>query len=259
MDSWFKDGPLGWANIRNNLGSSAKLGRHSKEGLRKVVVDASANMRADLAGPEPTGRAIRRALSPVIKTRQGQGDSMASALAVTCSYESANPQNDERPLQVRGVIEWGTDGHQCRAYFDWLNGTVVQVSAASVRVTAEVIPSLALGETVPSFDANALVQVGGILGYWASSRRAPTYTQQVLLSAGALSEVEIPPYARGLTITGALPTIARWALGPALPLAAVDVSGVSSRVLYQRPAPAMYLQLQNAAPELVTLIWELSL
>lgn len=235
-------GPLGLRNFRRQLGRSEELGDPVQAGekLRVILVQSGATAKGD-------NRAI--------------GDALASSMTITCSYNSQNQANDERPLMIQGVVEWGTDGHQAHARFDWLNGTTVHVSSSFVRVVAEVIDNYANGEAAPSHDPEAVVTVGCFLGYYRASGFSPTLTQQALMTADATTIVEIPAFARELTLYGAQVTSAQWLLGPASALAfgAVDSAGIATAQRYVRPGPATHIALSGPLAGLRTLVWGLSL
>lgn len=256
---WFEAGPLGTSNFRQQLGRSVVLGGPSKYGLRSVLVFAGATQRTKQHKSEGLiGLAGRAA-----------GDSAASLVQVSCTYRGLNDQNAARPLQIRGEIAWGTDGHQCQAYFDWMNGTVIQVSASFVRVTAEVVPNLGSGDTVPTFDTLALTEVGATIGYSGANRPPPTFTQQFRLAAtggGVTPEqlvVTIPRFARKLWWLGPDLSDVRWAIGPGAgqTIAQVDPDGLQQRTPYERPGPATHLQItgNTGGATYNALVWELAL
>lgn len=237
-----KYGPLGLQNYRRQLGRSEELGDPVAAGdkLRVVLVQSGATGHGDV---------------------RAYGDAASSSMTVTCSYRSQNAANDARPLQIQGVIEWGCDGHQCAARFDWHNGTTVHIGGSFVRVVAEVVDNIANGETEPSHDPEAIVTVGAFLAYYRSAGESPTLTQQALLEAGVTSVIEIPAFARSLTMYGPLLSSAQWLLGadPALAFAAVDPIGLSSSNSYVRPGPATHIALASDLAGLRTLVWGLTL
>lgn len=249
-------GPLGVSNYRQQLGRSVELGVPTKYGLAMTLVQAGATQRTGDKGAGAEGLAGRAA-----------GDSLATLLQVTCTYAGANDANNTRPLAIRGRIDWGTDGHQAQAYFDWFNGTVLQVSASFVKVTAEVVPNYGSGDAAPTYSDTAIVTVGATVGYAAANRPAPTLTQQLRLSAtppaAPTAVVAIPRFARRLWWLGPALTSAEWAMGPgALQLLGqVDPLGVTTRQPYERPGFATHLQLTGnvGAATLNHLVWELAL
>lgn len=250
-DTWFQDGPLGLSNYRQQLGRSFELGV-PVEKLKQTLIFASATQHTR-AG---------QGLAP-----RAAGDSAASLVQVTCSYRGEGETNDARPLPVRGQIDWGTDGHQCTAYFDWLNGTVLQVAASFVRVTAEVVGNMAGSDEAPTYSETAIATVGATIGYGSANRSPPTYTQQVRLEQEGMAlpsaVIAIPRFARRLWWYGPVPTSAAWAAGPsaALEFAQVDPLSVNTRQPYERPGPATHLRVvgNEVAATLNTLCWELSL
>lgn len=239
-------GPLGLENQRMCLGRSAELGHREKEGLSQTLVYASA-----------VGKGERRA----------PGDSLASAMAVTCSYRASNDEARARPPRVLGKIKWGTDGHQCTAYFDWMNGTVLQVTSSSIEVSCEIITSPTPDDLVGAIDPEAKINVGAFLGYWPSSRKAPTLTDLVPMpaptdDAPGFVYLLIPEFARAVTIYGVPPEQAQWASGPnasAFQFAPVDTTVIKSSVQYQRPGNATHLYLQSETQAFYTVVWELAL
>jgi hypothetical protein len=252
---WFEAGPLGTSNFRQQLGRSVDLGTPSKYGLKQILVFAGATQRTHDRGAGRHGLAGRAA-----------GDSAASVLQVSCTYRGLNEAAAARPLQVRGEIAWGTDGHQCSAYFDWLNGTVLQVSASFCRITAEVVPNLSISDEVPTFDPEALVEVGATIGYSGANRPPPTFTQQLRLEPDGetlqTGVVAIPRFARSLRWLGPVLTEVQWAIGPGAgqAIAQVDPDGLQTRWKYERPGPATHLQvIGNNTATLNALVWELAL
>lgn len=251
----FADGPLGLDNYRQQLGRSAEVGTPTPAGLKAVLIYTGATQKHNAL--LPNGMALR-----------AHGDAAASLLQVSCTYRSGNAAATARPLQIRGQIDWGTDGHQCTAYFDWLNGTVLQVSASSVRVVAEVVPNMGSADLVPTFDAAAIATVGATIGYGGANRPPPTFTQQLRLPATTLptlptSVVAIPLYARRLWWRGPVLSSVQWAIGPGAgqTLGEVDPAGLTTRQAYERPGPATHLQITgNGGPTTLNgLVWELAL
>lgn len=256
----FRDGPLGLDNYRQQLGRSFELGA-PVEALKRTLVQAGATQRRDrdrqlydvgLNGLE----------------RRAPGDSAAALLQVTCSYRGTNEANAESPLVVRGQIDWGVDGHQCSAYFDWLNGTVIQVAASFVRVIAQVVPYFGGNDEEPSFSETAICTVGATVGYDATVRPPPTFTQQVRMlqtdpPALPAAVLQIPRFARRLWWQGPVPSSAQWAIGPtaAQSLGEVDPLGITQRQPYERPGGASHLLLTGSAgaATLNALVWELVL
>jgi hypothetical protein len=103
----FADGPLGLDNYRQQLGRSAALGTATPAGLKAVLIYTGATQKHNKL--LPNGMGLR-----------AHGDAAASLLQISCTYRSGNAAATARPLQIRGQIDGGTDGHQCTAYFDWL-------------------------------------------------------------------------------------------------------------------------------------------
>jgi len=251
---WFASGPLGTGNYRQQLGRSVELGATTKAGLKEVLIYAGTTQKT---GKDHDGLALR-----------APGDSAASLVQVSCTYRAHNAENVARPLQIQGQIDWGTDGHQCTAYFDWLNGAVVQVSAAFVRIVAEIVPNLGSGDEEPTYDPAAIVTVGATIGYSGANRPPPTLTQQLRLLQDAppalpTGLLAIPRFARRLWWLGPVLSDVQWALGPGAGqlLGAVDPLGLTTRQAYERPGPATYLQIEGnaGAATLNNLIWELAL
>lgn len=244
---WFERGPLGLDNYRKQLGRSDILCT-ARQKNKAILLQAGAtqNLRGD-------------------DTQRAVGDAAASAMQISCTYRPDNDAALARPLQVRGLIQWGTDGHQAESYFDWLNGTVIQVSGSFVRVIAEIVDNLGAGESEPTHDPDAQVTVGATLGYWNAARLAPTLTQQLRLvgaDPGPAAVVVIPRFARRLWWTGPVLTDVQWAIGPGagMTLGAVDPAGMLTRQGYERPGNATHLQITgNVTTTLNTLTWELVL
>lgn len=243
-----KHGPLGSENYRNQLGRSDEMGTRGAGDKRRVVLVYA-------------GATNARDKRPI-------GDSLASALCITTTYDSANNTNNiARPLDLVGVLRWGVDGHQSEALFDWLNGTTVHVVASFVEVIAQLRPVIAAGENEFSNTSNALMRAGAFVGYFSGSRVAPTMTQQVLVS-NLVHILEIPEYARALAFYGdSVPTNVQWAIGPAAALAFANVDLVTVPIeangrRYPRPGVATHLVLTAAEGQVGDLwncVWELCL
>lgn len=239
-------GPLGLKNAKQKLGSSAELGLRLPEGRRATLVYASANNKGH---------------------KRAVGDSLASALAITCSYRLDNDAAKASPPRVLGLIKWGNDGHQAQAYFDWLNGTVVQVTASSVEVSCELVDSPTPDNLTRPIDPAARVNVGAFVGYRSSSRKSPTLTDLVAIPAPTDEEpgfvyLPIPEFARSVAIYGVPPDQAQWCSGPdstAFQFAPVDTTVIKSSANYQRPGPATHLYLQSETSAFMTVVWELVL
>lgn len=251
--SWMERGPLGRTNYRQQLGRSFELG-NPVEKLATDVVYLGATQHTN--DPALRGLAHRAA-----------GDSAASLVQVTCTYRS-DDATAERPLTVMGKISWGTDGHQAEAFFDWTNGTVVQVSASYVAVVAMVRDVMASADEEPTHDEAQIVTVGALVGYWAANRAAPTFTQQVRMvqtdpPALPTASLAIPRFARRLWWLGPVPTSAVWALGPGAgqTIGQIDPAGLTQRQAYERPGIATHVQLTGnpGAATLNNLVWELVL
>jgi hypothetical protein len=252
---WFADGPLGTDNYRQQLGRSVELGTLAQAGIKSVLIYTGATQKQNKM--LPGGLALRAA-----------GDAAASLLQISCTYRAQNAAATARPLQIRGQIDWGTDGHQCTAYFDWLNGTVLQVSASSVRVIAEIVGNMGSADAEPTFDAAAIATVGATVGYGGANRPPPTFTQQLRLPvtippAVPTSTVTIPLYARRLWWLGPALASVQWAIGPGVgqAIGQVDPLGLITRQPYERPGPATHLQVtgNGGASTLNALVWELAL
>lgn len=249
----FRDGPIGTDNYRKQLGRSFNLGL-PVEKLKETLVYTGATQRTRAGANGMAGRA--------------PGDAVASLYQITCSYRGNNDANDDRPLVVRGQIDWGVDGHQCTAFFDWLNGAIVQVAASFVRVSAQVVPQYGGDDEAPSFSEDAICVVGATIGYGAAIVAPATYTQQIRLEQTAppalpTVALDIPRFARRLWWLGPVPSSAQWANGPssAQALGEVDPLGLNTRQAYERPGGASQLLIAGNAglPTLNSLVWELSL
>lgn len=218
------------------------LGRLEKEGTRAVLLQASANAKGQ---------------------RRAVGDSAASVLTVSCSLDSFNAAALARPPRVIGQIEWGTDGHQCTALFDWTQGAVVQVACASVRVIAELVPTMVVDDDVsPDFADEAVVRVGAVVGYMPSSRVPLTLTTQVRIDDAGEGLIRVPAFASALTVVGPTPLTLLWLAGdaPTLELGAVDVpANIRTSNLYRVPGPASYLRVTGVADQLFNFVWSLAL
>lgn len=234
---WADHGPLGLKNFRRQLGRSDELGDPKPGKQRAILVETGATQKG---------------------SDRAKGDAAASSITITCTYEGLNEANQARPLQVRGLVEWGTDGHQAQARFDWLNGTTLHIAGSFVRVIAEIIDNQAAGEEEPSHSAEALVRVGAFVGYFASSRLAPSLTTQVALAANTLTSVEIPTFARALILYGPTLSQAEWRLSPTGVLGSIASPPLPGE-RYTRPGPATHVALQSPIAGLQTLVWELSL
>jgi hypothetical protein len=248
--TWFRDGPLGLRNFRRQLGRAFVLCTAAQKS-QETLLFLGATQNRDVNRLDP----------------RADGDAAASLVQISCTYEGVNEQNAARPLQIRGTIAWGTDGHQCVAEFDWLNGTIVQVSGSFIKVSARIVDNFDADDVLPTHDPLAAVRVGATIGYWAASRLAPTFTQQIRLDGtppllAPVVAVAIPRFARRVWILGPTLSDVDWAIGPAAgqEIAQVDAAGVNSRQAYERPGCATHLVLTgNPTVTLTTLTWELVL
>lgn len=225
------------------------LGRTQQEGTRAVVLSASANAKGQ---------------------RRAVGDSAASVLTVSCSLELSNESARARPPRVVGLVEWGTDGHQCSALFDWVQGTVLQVACSSVRVIAELAETMVVNPEIPiDYPQEAVVRVGAVVGYMPASRVPLTYTQQLRLedngSGDGIGLVPVPTFARELRVYGAngAPAQCEWRAGanPNFQLGQVASPGpaLSSQVDYKIPGVASHLFIRRTVGDLYNLVWSLAL
>lgn len=236
-DFWAQHGPLGLENYRKQLGRSDEIGEPKPGKRRVILVETGATQKH-------SGRA--------------QGDAAASAISVTCTYKGVNAANGTRPLQIRGILEWGTDGHQAHAEFDWLNGTVVHVAGSFFRVMAELVDNESTTDEAPTHSDEALANCGAFVAYYPSSRRPPTLTTQIRLLANAAAVVTIPAFARSLTIYGPTLSNADWLLSPTGAIAAIDSPPAPSQS-YLRPGPATHVSIASPIAGLQNLVWELCL
>lgn len=245
---WANWGPLGLLNFRRQLGRSDELGDPLPVNkTRAILVETGA-----------TSKGKKRA----------EGDAAASMLTISCSYDGNNDANTQRPLQIRGLVEWGTDGHQLGARFDWLHGTAIHVAGSFVRVIAEIEDNataleVSEGQLVLTHNTQAIARVGAVVAYGSHGGRAPTFTAQIALLAGAPLVIGIPTFANALTIYGPALTDAQWALAPspagAFAPVATPPAVPSSAIVYPRPGPATHLVLTSPADSMQTLVWGLAL
>lgn len=141
-------------------------------------------------------------------------DSLASQITITCGVQPSTPtpvtgaplpepgpapSNTVDTPPVKGLLFWGNDGVETFAEFDYVAGTVLAVSAASVRVLARLDDGV--DPTDPMFVAPLVV---AHIGYYPSRGQNAQRTRSATLDeAGEANEralVAIPPYARSVEI-----------------------------------------------------------
>lgn len=141
-------------------------------------------------------------------------DSLASQITITCGVEPSTPTpvtgaplpepgpappNTVDTPPVKGLLFWGNDGVETVAEFDYIAGTVLAVSAASVRVLARLDDGVDPAD--PMFVAPRVV---AHIGYFPRGGQNAQRTRSVTLDeAGEANDralIAIPPYARSVEV-----------------------------------------------------------
>lgn len=163
-------GPLGCENMRQAAGMGAVLGQGQPQGLKVRLIDASMHLF---------------------------GDSLAQSMTVTCGLSPDDRASASRAHRVEGILEWGTQGVQQTARFDWVNGTVVRLVSASVQLTAELLPPLT--EETPGTEAIAKVLAHVGYGTPVSGRGATLTRRGVSVGLAGVSFV-VPSFANAVSL-----------------------------------------------------------
>lgn len=128
----------------------------------------------------------------------GVAEPIQITLAVDVDAGSAADCLDAFVLpQIRALITWGVGGTYFQAEVDFLNGTLISLSAETIKVQAfyklVTVPEGCCPECLPTF------RVKAALGYGCISRAQ--LTEIVVLSGeGDCERVEIPPFARSVSV-----------------------------------------------------------
>jgi len=174
-------------------------------------------------------------------------DELAAGIQIACevvpvlSTTAAGeiPEGTSQTPPIVGLLEWGNDGSTVTAEFDFVNGTVISVAAASVRVKArfEVPPA----EPFP-------VIVRAHVGYFPKPAGPAQRTLGGLIAGGNDLALPIPKFARRVRVvrSGALES-ARITLLSVVPLGAVAEYGPTLDPVIELPIPndARVLAISN--------------
>jgi len=191
-------------------------------------------------------------------------DSLASEVTITCGVQPSTippgaemeepaPAGTVYTPPVKGLLFWGNDGVETFAEFDFLAGTVLSISAASVRVLATLDEGA--NPELPTFVAPLVV---AHIGYYPRGGQNAQRTRFVdLTEAGGAdnrARIAIPPYARQVAIlqtTSLVPAGASYDLSflTAEPPAVVLAGERTAEPLVQRPIPqgARVIEILNNA------------
>lgn len=169
-------------------------------------------------------------------------DELAAGIQIACEVVQVLPHSvglnspdgaNETPA-ILGILEWGNDGAATSCEFDFVNGTVISVAAASVRVRAqyEIPPA----EPFP-------VVVRGHVGYFPKPAFPATRTLRAQLDAGAQIALPVPKFARRVRVIR-MPQVSATLFLSAFPSAGIGQNGPSV-------APEIELALPNDARVIV--------
>lgn len=200
-------------------------------------------------------------------------NSLASQITITCGLQPSEPippppgLEQARPAgtvyapAVRGILEWGNDGVETEAEFDFVAGTVLSLSAGSVRLKAQLEADTDTQD--PSFVApNVVAHVGY---YPRGGQNAQRTLRTVDLDEAQTQELPIPPFARSVTMIGnrTAPGGVSRAIEmlPAIPFGLTLAAAATTDPVFEMPIPqrARVLRVTNLGEiaEALTLIFRL--
>lgn len=192
-------GPLGNDNLRRRIGLGAELSRDGEQN-RKVCL---------------------------IKASGGLDDALAHALTLTCGQiDESDPSTlpATRMYRLEGIMQWGSQGAQQTARFDWNNGTVVRPVCGGVNLECEILP--AFGQT--DIGVNARVQVTAHAGYHSPGLKPALLTRYAVDVGGAGVIFPVPPFASRVSFYPTVTTTnAFWVNANGATVAAINTALVS--------------------------------
>lgn len=229
--TWALFGPLGLRGRNRQRGRSVTLGGTTR------------------SNPNPT-----RATLVNVGMRGSDEDALASCMTVSLGASAQSDPNN--PQFVQAQLLWGTDGHQHEATVDVTPGTVVQVSAAYVRVNAYLVPLLNDNQVVPALPEGSVV-VGATIGYGSCGRFSTRYTEQFVLDDGASLIRPVPAFAHSF---GAVSTFAKsvdWLTSAAVGAIIGTSSFDSTNPEMPVPGCASHIQWNGTPGATYTVCWNL--
>ena len=134
-------------------------------------------------------------------------DALASEVTITCGVRPSSspggallqqfPADTIFAPAVRGIVEWGNDGVETIAEFDFLAGTVLSLSAGSLRVKAQLEADTVIDE------AFVRPNVVAHLGYYPrGGQNAQRTRATAALAENESEQIAIPPFARSVQVVG---------------------------------------------------------
>lgn len=176
-------------------------------------------------------------------------DELAAGVQIACEVVQVLPHSvglnspdgtNETPA-ILGILEWGNDGAATSCEFDFVNGTVISVAAASVRVRAqyEIPPA----EPFP-------VVVRGHVGYFPKPAFPATRTLRAQLDPASEIALPIPKFARRVRVIR-LPQVSASIFLSAFPSAGIGQNGPTLEAEIELPLPndARVIVVRNNDPD----------
>jgi len=195
-------------------------------------------------------------------------DALATQVTITCGATPSRPVaagvfNPAISLEqtsivppLRGRLEWGNDGTETEAEIDYVNGTVITLSAASVRLTVELEASVDVQD-----DSFIPPTVRAHIGYLPRANMPAQRTRVLQLAQeGSTGFLGIPPFAKRVRITSDDPAGALSGffidLAPQSTCQAFDASGLIDLPI-PNGARTIFIENDGEGPVNVCAIFEL--
>jgi hypothetical protein len=128
-------------------------------------------------------------------------DSLAISTTIACHVEQQSTNNPNDRPSVVGHLQWGTDGSNHNAEFDFCNGVQLCVAGSYVELSAA-IDTDAPGNGDPAADPPTFhpVKVFGSIGYIPPSPRVPVRTRYLAFPGAGNAMVTVPAFARDFVV-----------------------------------------------------------
>lgn len=236
-------GPLGYGNIRNNLGRSAKIGISApgqpqvREGRQSTLIFAGTS------GCSQDPATAKRSL----------GDSLAAVSTITCTIDPKNDNARDELPRVIGKLKWGNDGHASEAEFDWHHGTVIRPCGGNFEVSARIAENFA-----GDLPEDVLINVGAYIGYYPTPGRQPTLTA-IGTDGGNGIEFEVPAFANALTVYSTVSAVVGGTWLSALGGTSIGLFSGPAGFTYPLPGYASAVRITGAQGGIAQAVWDLSL
>ncbi len=128
-------------------------------------------------------------------------DSLAVSTTIACHVEQQSTGTPSDRPSIVGFLNWGTDGTQHEAEFDFINGVQLCVAGSYVQLTAA-IDTAAPGNGDPTANPPTFhpVKVFGSIGYIPPSPRTPVRTRYLAFPGAGNAVITVPPFARDFVV-----------------------------------------------------------